>query len=466
MKKLITVLLIFVLLLSFSGCKKDYDPTDISDIEITFCQNYEEYENKNGKTVPINPDKADIIVSIAERMTENGKSTTKPMDMPRYEIRFVSGKTKHTIYVDYDNTFAASFLDGGNYFCLSDYDYYSDIHSLYNEALNTENPVESEPLEEPSGSPYLSISCVLNSTENPEEKSKSIFCYDLKTEELSEICTFPADINAYSAQYSRTNNAVYYYDFIVPGNYSSGIGIFEYDLSTKNITRLDNANYSYNELKIVDENTLLLMAVMEHTIAPIYFDIETGNFLCIDDYNGPTLYNSGATSFSYNPITESLTYIRWNETEADSEYSSAKKSIDHFITVYDSSSGNIKNVYAHNAKIDELNLWYATQISENEFIVLLMDAIGFMEPEYYSLILGEEATFTKIESPCPAVSNMHNFFSPDGGETFYFYYHGGKPGPASGIYKYSAENGGLFPIISSPEEYSSDFMSFSLIIED
>lgn len=460
MKKHLSLLLALILIFSFCSCKKNYDPNDITDIKITFCSDYEQYENKTGNTVSISSDKAETIASLAEKITENGKSTTKPMDMPRYEISFISGGKEHTIYVDYQNTFAATFLERGNYFCLSDYDYYSEIYSIYKEAAYAEQdkePALTEPLEEDSSSPYLSISYRRACADNPEEKETVIACYDINTKTLSEICVLPDEINAVSPKYSRANNAIYYF-------YT---GIWQYDLSSGETTRLDNANYSYNELQIIDENTLLLMAIPHHAIVPMYFDIENQNFLLIDDgYNAPTVYTSGATSLSYNPITDDLTYIRWIEDEAYSdEYLSEEKSIERYLTVVHNGNGMkfSEKIFTYSAKINEPALWYAAQLSENEFIVVLYNEFGSSEPEYYSLIFGEETTFTKTEQPCPAISNMSGLCSHDGGKTFFFYHRGGKPGAASGIYSYSVENDELNLILAAPEESVYDYMSLSLI---
>lgn len=134
MKKIFAFVLAAVLLFSFCSCKKSIDPKDITDIEITFYENYEEYEQREGKTVFIGNDKNFAVASVAKRMTESGKSTSKPMDMPRYDICFKSGGKEHFIYADYDNIFAASFLKGGNYFCLEKNDYYSEIEKLFNKA--------------------------------------------------------------------------------------------------------------------------------------------------------------------------------------------------------------------------------------------------------------------------------------------------------------------------------------------
>ncbi|MBR3952249.1 MAG: hypothetical protein IKJ82_01365 [Oscillospiraceae bacterium] len=134
MKRIFVFVLAFVLIFSLCSCGKNTPPEDISKIEITYYENFEEYEQREGKTVSLGDEKGEILSSIAKHMIETGKSTSKPMNVPRFDIKFESEGKSHFIYIDYENTFAASFLDGGNYFCLTGNDYYSDIKKLFAEA--------------------------------------------------------------------------------------------------------------------------------------------------------------------------------------------------------------------------------------------------------------------------------------------------------------------------------------------
>jgi len=334
-----------------------------------------------------------------------------------------------------------------------------------------EEPKEAlkEP-EEPkeSTNPYLSIGYVRNSAENPEEKEKVMLCYDINTEKLTEVCVLPKENHIVSATYSRANNAVYYFGNADKNDYYSECGIWKYDVAAKETLRLDDENHPYNELKIIDENTLLLMMVTnEHPIMPVLFDIESKTFTYMADANNePFVYTCGPLSLSYNHATEELACIYWSEEDVDSDYNSLKKPINYYLSAADKNLvKDPERTFSYSSKINENNLWHAVQLSENEYIVAMHSGVPSDEPvEYYSLVFGDgEPSFTKTECPYPHADYLWHLQTIDGGKTFYFYLRSDDLGNPSGIYSYVPETEELSPIILYDPEIAPEYVGFSLI---
>ncbi len=324
--------------------------------------------------------------------------------------------------------------------------------------------------EEPkeSTNPYLSIGYVRNSAENPEEKEKVMLCYDINTEKLTEVCVLPKENHIVSATYSRANNAVYYFGNTDKNDYYSECGIWKYDVAAKETLRLDDENHSYNELKIIDENTLLLMMVTnEHPIMPVLFDIESKTFTYMADANNePFVYTCGPLSLSYNHATEELACIYWSEEDVDRDYNSFKKPINYYLSAADKNLvKDPERTFSYSSKINENNFWHAVQLSENEYIVAMYSGVPSDEPmEYYSLVFGDgEPSFTKTECPYPHADYLWNLQTIDGGKTFYFYLRSDDLGNPSGIYSYVPETEELSPIILYDPEIAPEYVGFSLI---
>ncbi|MBR2639359.1 MAG: hypothetical protein IKD39_02195 [Oscillospiraceae bacterium] len=102
--------------------------------KITYYKNIDEYENKSGETVFLNENQCHSVFWISDGMNLFPESTTKPMDFPRYEITFTYVGTEHCIYVDSNNVFTSTMLEGGNYVSVFEEDHFSKTEALFNEA--------------------------------------------------------------------------------------------------------------------------------------------------------------------------------------------------------------------------------------------------------------------------------------------------------------------------------------------
>lgn len=347
-----------------------------------------------------------------------------------------------------------------------------------------EEPSEEIPSEEPSASdeisekvpsepenithPYLSIYYIRKSSDDPSEKERVMLCYDINTEELTEICVLPKENHTVSAKYSRANNAVYYFGNVDKNDYYSECGLWKYDISTKETTRLDNENHSYNELEVIDENTLLLMMVTnEHPIMPVLYDIEKDEFTYMADANGdPFVYTCGPLSLSYNRALDELACIYWSEEDVDNEYNSLEKTINYYLSATDKNLvRDEERTFSHSAKINENNFWYATQLSENEFIIAMMSGVPSDDPvEYYSLVFSDgEPSFIKTECPYPHADYLWGLQTIDGGKTFYFYLRSDDLGNPAGIYSYVPKTKELTPILLYDPEIAPEYVGFSLM---
>ena len=314
--------------------------------------------------------------------------------------------------------------------------------------------------------PYLSICYVRKSSDDPAKKERVMLCYDINTEELTEVCVLPKENHTVSPKYSRANHSVYYFGNVDKNDNYSECGLWKYDIYTKETIRLDNENHSYNELEVIDENTLLLMMVTnEHPIMPVLYDIEKDEFTYMADANGdPFIYTSGPLSLSYNPVLEELACIYWSEEDVDNEYNSLEKPINYYLSATDKNLvRDNERTFSHSAKINENNFWYATQLSENEFIVAMYSGVSSDEPvEYYSLVFGDgEPSFTKTECPYPHADYLWHLQTIDGGKTFYFYLRGDDLGNPAGIYSYCPKTKELTPILLYDPEIGPEYVGFS-----
>ncbi len=332
----------------------------------------------------------------------------------------------------------------------------------------SEEEKTTEEIPEPEISPYLSITYMQDNPETISEREIVFYTYDINSKVLKEECIIPCDSAYASGVVSKYDNVIYYSSNTEPGNYFGGNCLWIYDLETGKASILNDENHEYNDILLLDENTLLTMMVtFEHPIMPVILDLETKEFTYMADANNePFIYTSGPTQPIYNYKTGMFTCIYWNEDEERGDYSSFEGSIDHYLTLV--SSDLVKNpdkIFTHNARIDEMNMTSAVQISENELLVTMKNVFYYDAPwEYYSVIFEEnETTFTKVVCPYPHADVVANLYTIDEGKTFYFYLYGDKLGNLPGIYSYNTETTELIPILLNNPENNGHYVNFSLV---
>lgn len=333
-------------------------------------------------------------------------------------------------------------------------------------------PVEPKDVaeeEESSEHPYISITYGRDNPDNFTGRDMVFYTYDLVTKELKEECVIPFDSDYASGVVSKANNTVYYSRRAEAENLYSNDCLFAYDLATGKSEMLESENFSYNDITIIDEDTLLVMAVTnKHPIMPALFDLKTRSFTYMADANDePFIYTSGATIPIYNYKTKKFTCIYWNDDEARGDYSSGLVAIDNYVAlVSDNLLKDPDKIFTHSAKVTDRNMISAVQISDNELIVTMENNFFYVDQprEYYSLVFGEdETTFTEIDCPYPHADYVANLCTIDEGKTFYFYLYGDHFGNPSGIYSYDTESEELTPILLNDPETNGHYINFSIV---
>lgn len=335
---------------------------------------------------------------------------------------------------------------------------YNDINS----AIKDDNTKTCE-------SPYLSITYVRDNLNNKSGIDMVFFTYDLDSKVLTEECILPFDSAYASGVVSKKNNKVYYSSNSELGRYNGGNCLWAYDLDTCKSHILNKENHEYNDILILDENTLLIMMVTsEHPIMPVTYDIPSDTFTYMADANNePFIYTSGPIQPFYNYKTGMFTCIFWNEEEERGDYSLFKASLEHHLALL--SKDMVKDpdkIFTYSSRADEMRMIAAVQISDDELLVTMENNYFYVDQprEYYSLVFGEdETTFTRTECPYPHADYVANLYTVDEGKTFYFYLYGDHFGNPPGIYSYDTESEELTPILLNDPETNGHYINFSIV---
>lgn len=319
------------------------------------------------------------------------------------------------------------------------------------------------------GSPYLSITYVRDNPNNKSGIDMVFYTYDLESKTLAEECVLPFDSAYASGVVSKKNNKVYYSSNAEPENYSGENCLWEYNLDTGKSYILNKENHEYNDILILDENTLLIMMLTnEHPIMPVTYDIPSDTFTYMADANNEHfIYTSGSTQPFYNYKTGMFTCIFWNEEEERGDYSIFKAPLERHLALL--SKDMVKdsdNIFTCSSRADEMRMIAAVQISDNELLVTMENTFFYVDQprEYYSLVFGEDGTtFTKTECPYPHADYVANLYTIDEGKTYYFYLYGDRFGNPPGIYSYDTESEELTPILLNDPETNGHYINFSIV---
>ena len=336
-------------------------------------------------------------------------------------------------------------------------------------------PDDATEEEESSEHPYISITYGRKNPDNFTDRDMVFYTYDLVTKELKEECVIPLDSDYASGVVSKANNTVYYSRRAEAENLSSNDCLFAYDLATGESEMLESENFSYNEITIIDEDTLLVMAVTnEHPIMPALFDLKTKSFTYMADANGEPfrLYNSFDSPINYNYNTKSFINVYKNEEEAYSnEYLTFKKKIPTYISLVNNDlKKDSDKVFSINLRVGDF-IQGAVQISENELLVerfieyLNDDKLDTISRIYYSLVFKEngETTFTEVEPPFPLENVRSNGYQTvDGGKTWYLIFDKGNS-YQPGLYAYDTETKELTPILLHDSASAGHVVNFSIV---
>lgn len=344
------------------------------------------------------------------------------------------------------------------------------------EQHGTDVPVPADNCDNLRNGPYISITYGCNNSSNYTGRDMVFYSYDLTTKQLVKEATIPFDAKYATGVVSKSTNTIFFSRRSEPENIASNDSICSYDISTGSTTVLETENFSYNEIALIDPDTLLVMAVTEqHPIMPARFDLGKRAFTYMADANKEpfSLYTNGDSLLNYDYNTESFVSIFQSEEERYSpDYCNFKSEIGTYIAIVK------KNLVKAPSKIFKIDMKLghfiddAVQISENELLVERTDDYFDDEKEelvsersFYLLTFEDTGniTFVQTDAPFPLEGvRRHGYRTPDGGKTWYLIL-GEKSSDTGGLYAYSTETKEMTPILLNDPTVEGYTINFSFV---
>lgn len=307
--------------------------------------------------------------------------------------------------------------------------------------------------------PYISITYCRENLDNESTWEQVFYIYDLTTKRLREVYSVPYFASYATGVVSLQNSMVYY---SARETIDSNDRIYAYDMKSGLTTVLEDENGSYNEITMLDKNTLLTVAVTNrHTITPAIFNLSDGTFTYTADVNNEPfeLYTGFADWSNYNPKYDKFIYVFANQEEMyNPDYLDPTSgiAIDCHIALMSADllkkEDDIFTIRLEScSEID-----WVTQVSEREFLVQMSEWVDLWweldcEPyryEQYSLVMDREnSAFTRIDTPFPNVYLVRDCITLDGGKTFYCYGYLNKTDTEHSFFIYDCTNGEITTII-------------------
>lgn len=320
--------------------------------------------------------------------------------------------------------------------------------------------------------PYISITYGRNNFENATDREMAFYTYDLVTKQLREECVVPFDSDYATGVVSRSKNTLYYSQRREPGDLSTPDCLWGYDIQSGKSTMLEAENFSYNDITLLNPETLLVMTVTKrHTITPARFDLSSKSFTYTADANNEPfeLYSSGPAPLNYNYKTRKFVYMYSNQEDMYlPDYLGFKTAIDkHIALISDDLKKNPEETFTISLPVSSELSW-ATQISEHELLVAVreVDVSGLTiesQYSYYCLVFNQDqTTFTRIDPPFPALSSVSNCVTLDDGYTYYCKLYNGKD-KTSGLFSYCPSTGELIPILLDDAATEGHVVNFFVV---
>lgn len=315
---------------------------------------------------------------------------------------------------------------------------------------------------------YISITYGRNNPDNFTTREMVIYTYDIDEGKLEERCVIPYDSQYACSVYSKKNNKVYYSARVEENDPSSNDGIWEYDVSTGKSKLLESENWSYNSIRLMRDDRLMVMALtMDHPILPAYFDLNTKKFTYMNEVNGEEigLYSCGPVDAEYNSATDEIVCAYRNEKESYSEeYLSGEKKIPTYIAIASRDMVKDSNrIYSMDFDTHD-QVSGVTQLSKNECLVEVFHNGGTEEKMEYRLydvkFNGDKSEAKRIDYPYPDASDLKTI---DGGKSYYLL---GSNGGENGLYHYDVDSGKLTEILAGNPDEEGHVVGYSIVEED
>jgi hypothetical protein len=289
----------------------------------------------------------------------------------------------------------------------------------YNALDNKENSVIN---------PYLSI---VGRRINPNYEEyvwdEVYFTYDLITNELREICVLPHFSGYTAGVVSLKENAVY---FSMREDIDSNDQIFRYDIQSGEMSYIENKNTSYNDITIIDPDTLLVIAVNDHNTMPALFDLRSATFTYMSDVNGEPfdMFTTGGQLLNYNYLFDTFPWLYFKLSDRYSDgYTGHEEAIDYnFVPIVSADLKKTDDIFTTQLMATH-QIGFFFFFSENVILVKLTETIwdesipSFISVDtYYHLTFDDENTsFIEIDNPFPKASGIVQALTFDGGKIYY-----------------------------------------------
>jgi len=322
-------------------------------------------------------------------------------------------------------------------------------------SLEVTNPVVSE--KNDNMNPYLSIVARRENHDFEEFVWDQVYyTYDLVTGELQEICVLPHVSGYTSGVVSLSEKAVY---FSMKKDWGSNDQLCRYDIQSDEIIFLENKNFSFNDMTIIDPGTLLMIAV-NNTITPALYDLQNDKFIYMPEVNNEPfdLYTTGGQLMNYNYLFDTFPWLYFKEDDRYSDgYTSHEEAIDYNIVMVQTDLKKSSDIYTTQFTAD-YQISFLTQVSENTVLMRLFKTtidesiLDFIHEEsYYYLTFDDgNSLLTHIDNPFPnaVVAQALTF---DGGKTYYcrgYYTDDNENMLGDSLFIYDCETHEITPILT------------------
>lgn len=316
-------------------------------------------------------------------------------------------------------------------------------------------------------SPYLSITYGINNDTTDTGRRTQYYTYNIDEKKLDIRCSIP-----FAAQYgtgvvSLANQKVYYSGRTGKNTNDS---INEYDIKTGETHALENENATYNDIAIVDNNTLLVTAISKKDGCnwPATFDLNSRTFTYLYDVNNisDSLYSTRAGRINYNYIYNKfvdvfvnqdefyLPKFRLNEVAID--YNIALVSPDLLI--------NKENTYAKKTKIAD-DIYMETQISDNSVLLQVID--DSQDKRIFYLADLKNKSIKEIDCPFSNALYITNCVTLDQGKTYFVLggFQNGKEVQKNGLFYYDTNTKQAESILMNNDNNKGHVINFTIVGE-
>ena len=278
-----------------------------------------------------------------------------------------------------------------------------------------------------------------------------------------------------TAVFSRENNTVYYSALADPKKYAKGDSIWAYNIETGEVLKLEDENRVNYGFTVLDPETLLVYGhvLINHvSVVPALLHLESKTYINMSNSDDNLEYITSLLSPNYyNYKTQRFVCIYCNYEEfVSDDYRAGKTELTYYVALASKDlTVDEDKIFAYTAKINELCVSEAIQISENELLLSMRRRIDSgLQLEYYSLVFGDEgAVLTKVDCPYPYADYVNNLCTIDGGNTYFFYLlKEDKLGNTPGVYSYCPETDELTPILLNDPEKGNGIIRFTIVGSD